>query len=188
MPVRSCAAGARSGTPSPAASPTRSGTLSSPPSSPVDLKRYRVFVSIVLPQALRVIFPALSSQITIILLESAVVSQIAVTDLTYEADVLQARTAPLRRPRSGPRRGAAQSLHDDDRTRQPRHHRRLGPKAAERGSAARSAGNRRRPLRSGLPADHQPGPPCPPGTTSSGIRPSATPSWTASFTPPTALS
>jgi len=56
------------------------------------LKRYRVFVSIVLPQALRVIFPALSSQIIIILLESAVVSQIAVQDLTYEADVLQART------------------------------------------------------------------------------------------------
>jgi len=71
---------------------------------------------------------------------------------------LQARTAPLRRPRSGPRRGAAQSLHDDDRTRQPRHHRRLGPRAAERGSAARSAGNRRPPLRSGLPADHQPSP------------------------------
>jgi len=56
------------------------------------LKRYRVFVSIVLPQALRVIFPALSNQIIIILLESAVVSQIAVQDLTYEADVLQART------------------------------------------------------------------------------------------------
>ena len=52
----------------------------------------RVFVSIVLPQALRVIFPALSSQIIIIMLESAVVSQIAVQDLTYEADVLQART------------------------------------------------------------------------------------------------
>ena len=38
------------------------------------------------------IFPALSSQIIIIMLESAVVSQIAVRDLTYEADVLQART------------------------------------------------------------------------------------------------
>lgn len=36
--------------------------------------------------------------------------------------------------------------------------RRLGPRAAERGSAARSAGNRRRPLRSGLPADRQPSP------------------------------
>jgi polar amino acid transport system permease protein len=56
------------------------------------LSRTRVFVSVVLPQALRVIFPALSSQIIIIMLESAVVSQIAVRDLTYEADVLQART------------------------------------------------------------------------------------------------
>jgi polar amino acid transport system permease protein len=56
------------------------------------LRPYRAFVSIVLPQALRVIFPALASQIVIIMLESAVVSQIAVRDLTYEADMLQART------------------------------------------------------------------------------------------------
>ncbi|MCW6511155.1 amino acid ABC transporter permease [Lichenifustis flavocetrariae] len=56
------------------------------------LSRTRVFLSVVLPQALRVIFPALSSQIIIILLESAVVSQIAVRDLTYEADLLQSRT------------------------------------------------------------------------------------------------
>ncbi|MBV9568212.1 MAG: amino acid ABC transporter permease [Hyphomicrobiales bacterium] len=51
-----------------------------------------VFFKIVLPQALRVIFPALTSQIVIMMLESAVVSQIAVRDLTYEADMLQART------------------------------------------------------------------------------------------------
>ena len=56
------------------------------------LRRYRVFVTIVLPQALKVIFPALTSQIIIMMLESAVVSQIAVRDLTYEADLLQART------------------------------------------------------------------------------------------------
>lgn len=56
------------------------------------LSRTRVFLSVVLPQALRVIFPALTSQIIIIMLESAVVSQIAVQDLTYQADVLQART------------------------------------------------------------------------------------------------
>jgi polar amino acid transport system permease protein len=52
----------------------------------------RVFIKIVLPQALKVIFPALTSQIVITMLESAVVSQIAVRDLTYEADLLQART------------------------------------------------------------------------------------------------
>ena len=45
-----------------------------------------------LPQALKVIFPALTSQIVIMMLESAVVSQIAVRELTYEADMLQART------------------------------------------------------------------------------------------------
>ena len=56
------------------------------------LKRYRVFVTIVLPQALKVIFPALTSQLVIMMLESAVVSQIAVRELTYEADLLQART------------------------------------------------------------------------------------------------
>ena len=56
------------------------------------LRPRQVFVKIVLPQALRVIFPALSSQIVIMMLESAVVSQIAVRELTYEADLLQART------------------------------------------------------------------------------------------------
>ena len=40
----------------------------------------------------KVIFPALTSQIVIMMLESAVVSQIAVRELTYEADMLQART------------------------------------------------------------------------------------------------
>ncbi|BCH13652.1 amino acid ABC transporter permease [Mesorhizobium sp. L-2-11] len=56
------------------------------------LRPRQVFVKIVLPQALRVIFPALTSQIIIMMLESAVVSQIAVRELTYEADMLQART------------------------------------------------------------------------------------------------
>jgi polar amino acid transport system permease protein len=51
-----------------------------------------VFMKIVLPQALKVIYPALTSQIVIMMLESAVVSQIAVRELTYEADMLQART------------------------------------------------------------------------------------------------
>ena len=56
------------------------------------LRPRQVFVRIVLPQALKVIFPALTSQIVIMMLESAVVSQIAVRELTYEADMLQART------------------------------------------------------------------------------------------------
>jgi polar amino acid transport system permease protein len=56
------------------------------------LRPWLVFVKIVLPQALKVIFPALTSQIVIMMLESSVVSQIAVRELTYEADLLQART------------------------------------------------------------------------------------------------
>ncbi|MER8427398.1 amino acid ABC transporter permease [Mesorhizobium sp. M1403] len=56
------------------------------------LRPRRVFIKIVLPQALKVIYPALTSQIVIMMLESAVVSQIAVRELTYEADMLQART------------------------------------------------------------------------------------------------
>jgi polar amino acid transport system permease protein len=56
------------------------------------LRPTAVFLRIVLPQALRAIYPALVSQIVITMLESAVVSQIAVRDLTYEADLIQSRT------------------------------------------------------------------------------------------------
>jgi polar amino acid transport system permease protein len=56
------------------------------------LRRRQIFVKIVLPQALCVIFPALTSQIIIMMLESAAVSQIAVRELTYQADLLQAKT------------------------------------------------------------------------------------------------
>lgn len=56
------------------------------------LRPRQVFVKIVLPQALQIIFPALTSQIIIMMLESAVVSQISVSELTYEGDILQART------------------------------------------------------------------------------------------------
>lgn len=51
-----------------------------------------VFVKVVLPQALAIIYPALTSQIIIMMLESAVVSQISVRELAQEADLLQART------------------------------------------------------------------------------------------------
>ena len=56
------------------------------------LRPRQVFIRIVLPQALRVIFPALTSQVVIMMLESAAVSQIAVPELTYQADMLQSRT------------------------------------------------------------------------------------------------
>jgi polar amino acid transport system permease protein len=51
-----------------------------------------VFRLVALPQALRAVFPALVSQVVITMLESAVVSQIALRDLTYEADLIQSRT------------------------------------------------------------------------------------------------
>ena len=51
-----------------------------------------VFIYIILPQAIAIVYPALVSQIIITMLESAVVSQIAVTDLTHVADFIQSRT------------------------------------------------------------------------------------------------
>jgi polar amino acid transport system permease protein len=51
-----------------------------------------VFFYIVLPQALGNVYPALVSQTVITMLESAVVSQIAVVDLTHVADLIQSRT------------------------------------------------------------------------------------------------
>jgi polar amino acid transport system permease protein len=51
-----------------------------------------VFFKIILPQAIAIIFPALTSQIIIMMLESAVVSQISVRELAQEADLLQSRT------------------------------------------------------------------------------------------------
>jgi len=56
------------------------------------LKPYIAFGKVILPQALVVIYPALISQVVIMMLESAVVSQIAVRELTHEADLWQART------------------------------------------------------------------------------------------------
>jgi polar amino acid transport system permease protein len=51
-----------------------------------------VFIHVVLPQAVANVYPALVSQIVITMLESAVVSQIAVTDLMHAADFIQSRT------------------------------------------------------------------------------------------------
>ena len=56
------------------------------------LRRGVAFRRVVLPQALRAVFPALASQAVITMLESSVVSQIALRDLTYEADLIQSRT------------------------------------------------------------------------------------------------
>ena len=55
------------------------------------LRPVAIFALIVLPQALANVYPALVGQITITMLESAVVSQIAVVDLTHVADFIQSR-------------------------------------------------------------------------------------------------
>ena len=55
------------------------------------LRPLPIFGLVVLPQALANVYPALVGQITITMLESAVVSQIAVVDLTHVADFIQSR-------------------------------------------------------------------------------------------------
>lgn len=53
---------------------------------------FQVFRHVVLIRALQRIWPALSSQIVIVMLGSAVVSQIAAEDLTFAANFIQSRT------------------------------------------------------------------------------------------------
>ena len=55
------------------------------------MTRFEVFRYVVLVPALRRIWPALSSQIVIVMLGSAVVSQIAAEDLTFAANFIQSR-------------------------------------------------------------------------------------------------
>jgi len=52
----------------------------------------QAFVYVVLPQALAAVFPALVGQLLIMMLSSAVVSQISVQDLTHAANFIQSRT------------------------------------------------------------------------------------------------
>lgn len=56
------------------------------------LKRWQVFVKIEMFQALRVVFPALSSQFVLLLLGSSIVSAIAARELTATANDIQSRT------------------------------------------------------------------------------------------------
>jgi len=55
------------------------------------MSRLQIFRYIVLKPALQRIWPALSSQIVIVMLGSAVVSQIAAEDLTFAANFIQSR-------------------------------------------------------------------------------------------------
>ena len=55
------------------------------------LSRAQTFVRVVLPPALQKIYPALTSQCIIVMLGSAVLSQISVQELTFAANFIQSR-------------------------------------------------------------------------------------------------
>jgi len=56
------------------------------------MSRFQTFRHVVLVPSLQRIWPALSSQVVIVMLGSAVVSQIAAEDLTFAANFIQSRT------------------------------------------------------------------------------------------------
>ena len=55
------------------------------------LNRAQTFIHVVLPPALRKVWPALTSQIIIVMLGSAVCGQIATEELSYAANLIQSR-------------------------------------------------------------------------------------------------
>jgi polar amino acid transport system permease protein len=55
------------------------------------MTRFEIFRYVVLKQAFQKVYPALSSQIIIVMLGSSVVSQISAEDLTYAANFVQSR-------------------------------------------------------------------------------------------------
>lgn len=55
------------------------------------LSRFQLFVHVVLPPALRKVWPALVSQIIIVMLGSAVCGQISTPELSYAANLIQSR-------------------------------------------------------------------------------------------------
>jgi polar amino acid transport system permease protein len=55
------------------------------------LNKVQVFLRVVLPPALKRVWPAMVSQIIIVMLGSAVCSQISVQDLSYAANLIQSR-------------------------------------------------------------------------------------------------
>ena len=56
------------------------------------LSRAQTFLHVVLPPALRKVWPALTGQIIIVMLGSAVCGQIATEELSYSANLIQSRT------------------------------------------------------------------------------------------------
>ncbi|CAM4251237.1 amino acid ABC transporter permease [Kerstersia similis] len=56
------------------------------------LNRWQVFMHVVLPPALKRVWPALIGQIILVMLGSAVCSQISMEELTYSANLISSRT------------------------------------------------------------------------------------------------
>jgi polar amino acid transport system permease protein len=56
------------------------------------LSGYQIFIYIILKPALMMVYPALTSQFILIMLNSAVISVISAQELTYQAKLLQSRT------------------------------------------------------------------------------------------------
>ena len=56
------------------------------------MRPLRVFISIVLPPALQTVWPAMVSQIIIVMLGSAVCGQISTEELSYAANLIQSRS------------------------------------------------------------------------------------------------
>ena len=55
------------------------------------LGRLQIFTRVIIPPALRKVWPALVSQIIIVMLGSAVCSQISTEELSYAANLIQSR-------------------------------------------------------------------------------------------------
>ena len=75
----------------------RAGVATTPPGQieagrSLALTETQVFLRIVLPPALKRVWPALVSQIVIVMLGSAVCGQISTPDLSYAANLIQSRT------------------------------------------------------------------------------------------------
>jgi len=74
----------------------RAGLLATPrgqveAAESLGLTRYQTFMRVVLPPALRKVWPALTSQIVIVMLGSAVCGQISTEELSFAANLIQSR-------------------------------------------------------------------------------------------------
>lgn len=74
----------------------RAGLLATPrgqveAAESLGLSRYQTFMRVVLPPALRKVWPALTSQIVIVMLGSAVCGQISTEELSFAANLIQSR-------------------------------------------------------------------------------------------------